>query len=95
MNITEIHIHPVPPSRGLVAFAHLILDENLLLGSIAIHQKRGGGLRITYPQKGGSYVFHPITRPFSRQLEEAILTQAKIVLETPDAGHRSPEPAAR
>ncbi len=94
MKITEVHIHPVTPQRGLVAFAHVIVDDSLLLGSIAIHEKREGGYRITYPQKGTGYVFHPIKQPLNRVLEEAIINEAKIVLGNRHAGHRRTEPAA-
>jgi DNA-binding cell septation regulator SpoVG len=95
MNITEIHIHPVTPSRGLVAFAHLILDDSLLLGSIAIYEKLGGGYRITYPQKSDHYVFHPITQPFSRLLEDAIINEMKNVMGKSHDGHHRPEYPAR
>ena len=93
MLITEIHIHPVKPNRGLVAFAHVIIDGSLLLGSIAVHQKLGGGYRITYPQKGKDYVFHPITRPLSRSMEDAILREVKNVLDKSHDGQHSPDSA--
>lgn len=93
MKITEIHIHPVTAKGGLVAFAHLVLDDKLLIGSIAIYEKRGGGYRITFPQKRENYVYHPIDRPFGKQLEQAITLHAKTVLEKPHAGHHRPESA--
>lgn len=80
MEITEVHIHPVIPQHGLVAFAHVVINGCLRLGSIAIHEKRMGGWRITFPQKGNGYVFHPITPAFSQTLENTIIDEAKTVL---------------
>lgn len=88
MRITEIHIHPITtPQRGLIAFAHIIIDESLMLGSIGIYEKRGGGFRITYPQKGNGYVFHPVSKSLSQVLEDAIISKVKNVMEKDNAGH--------
>ncbi len=93
MRITEIHIHPVTPQNGLVAFANLVLDNELYLGSIAVHQKLDGtGYRITYPKKGKGYLFHPICKPLSRALEEAIINEMKIVMRAAHAGHHRTNP---
>lgn len=89
MQITEIHIHPITPQRGLLAFAHIVLDGCILLGSIGIHEKREGGLRLTFPQKGTGYVFHPVTRQFGKVLEDAVINEAKTVLEKHCVGHNS------
>lgn len=88
MQITEIHIHPVTPQRGLVAFANIVLDGQLFLGSIAVHEKRdGSGYRITYPTKGKGYLFHPIHKPLSIALEQAIICEVKTVLSQSHARH--------
>ena len=95
MNITEIHIHPVVrQNKGLIAFAHIIIDNRLMLGSIAIYQKRTGGYRITYPQKGNGYVFHPISKPLSKTLENSIIRELKNVMEKSDDRYNSIEPKA-
>lgn len=92
MKITEIHIHPVTPHKGLVAFANLVLEGQLFLASIAVHEKRDGtGYRITYPTKGKGYLFHPIDKPLSRALEQAIIDEVKTVLSKPHAGHHRPD----
>lgn len=91
MRITEIHIHPITSKGGLVAFAHIVLEGHLLLGSIGIHEKREGGLRLTYPQKGASYIFHPITRQFSKAIEDAVIREAKNVLEKTNDRQHSPD----
>lgn len=88
MKITEIHIHPVTPHKGLVAFANLVLEGQLFLASIAVHEKRdGSGYRITYPTKGKGYLFHPIHKPLSKALEQAIINEVKTVLSNSHAGH--------
>jgi hypothetical protein len=91
MQITEIHIHPVTPHKGLIAFANLVLDGQLYLGSIAVHERLDGrGYRITYPTKGKGYLFHPICAPLSKALEQAIIHEVKTVLSKSHAGHHSP-----
>ena len=39
MQISEVQISIVKPSNGLIAFASIVIDESIYLGSIAIHQK--------------------------------------------------------
>lgn len=83
--IKEIQIIPVKPNNGLVAFASLIYDENLYLGSIGIIKKRfSEGYRILYPTKKlgerSINIFHPINRVISEELEKAILKKAKEIL---------------
>ena len=52
MEITEIQITPIKPKNGLVAFASIVLENNIHLGSIGIYTKLdGSGYRITYPTK--------------------------------------------
>ncbi len=88
MQVTEIHIHPVTPQRGLVAFANIVMEGQLFLGSIAVHEKLdGSGYRITYPKKGDGYLFHPICKPLSKALEQAIISEVKTVLSKAHAGH--------
>lgn len=80
MTITEINIQLVKPANGLVAFASIVLEGRIYLGSIAVHQKlNGSGFRLTYPtKKTGSrdfHIFHPIERGLGRQIEQAILSK--------------------
>lgn len=88
MKITEIHIHLVTLHKGLVAFANLVLEGQLFLGSIAVHEKLDGtGYRITYPTKGRGYLFHPIHKQLSKALEQAIINEVKTVLSQAHARH--------
>jgi stage V sporulation protein G len=76
-----------------VAFANLVLEDQLFLASITVHEKRdGSGYRITYPTKGKGYLFHPIHKPLSKALEQAIIHEVKTVLSQNHARHHSPIP---
>lgn len=68
------------PIDGLVAFASLIINESLHLGSIAIHRKLdGSGYRLTYPTKkvgmADRTIYHPITPDLSRAIEHALFDE--------------------
>ncbi len=69
MKITRVKITRIRPVGGMVAFADIVLEEQLLLSSIAIHAKRdGSGYRLTYPSKiSGKFEF-PIFHPISKEL---------------------------
>lgn len=76
---------PIKPKDGLVAFASLVLDGCLFLGSIGIYMRLdGSGYRITYPTKpvGGRnlHIFHPINRELGTAIERAILENADLIL---------------
>jgi len=85
MEITEIQITPIKPRDGLVAFASVVIDNNIHLGSIGIHTKLdGSGYRITYPTKKvgekNLNIFFPINKEMSKKIEEAIISKAKEIL---------------
>lgn len=84
MKIKNVNITPVTPYNGLIAFANLTLDNDILLGSIAVYRKLDGGLRLLYPSKRVKgkdvTVFHPLTRETSRLIENAIFKECKNVL---------------
>lgn len=96
MNVTEVDIAFVKPKDGLVAFASVVLDDQLYLSGIAVHRKlNGSGYRLTYPtRKVGTEqfsLFHPIRRPIGLAIEHAILTKLKNVASKIDAGHGGPD----
>jgi len=85
MKLTEIQILPVKPNNGLVAFASLVMDGNVYLGSIGIHRKLdGNGFRITYPTKKVAdkdfHIFHPINMQTSLEIERAIISKANEII---------------
>jgi stage V sporulation protein G len=92
MKVTEVDIAFVKPKDGLIAFASLVLDDELYLSGIAIHSKLvGSGYRLTYPtRKVGDVkfsLFHPIRKPVGLAIEHAIIQKLKNVLSKRDAGH--------
>jgi DNA-binding cell septation regulator SpoVG len=67
MQVTEVDISFTKPKDGLIAFASVVLDDQLYLSGIAIHSKLAGtGYRLTYPtRKVGEAqfsIFHPIRK---------------------------------
>jgi len=85
MKISEINIQLIKPKNGLVAFASVVLDEQIYLSSIGIHQKLdGSGYRLTYPTKKAGErdfnIFYPIDRDLGVALERAILEKLTAVL---------------
>jgi stage V sporulation protein G len=92
MHVTEVDITFVKPKDGLVAFASVVLDDQIFLSGIAIHQKLvGSGYRLTYPtRKLGETqfsIFHPIRKPIGLAIERAIFDKLKNVVRNHDAGH--------
>jgi len=90
--ISEVNLQFIKPTNGLVAFASLVLDDDLYLGSIAIHERLDGlGYRLTYPTKRTDPtrrpLFHPINRKTSSTIEGAIFTKLKEVMRNNHAGH--------
>lgn len=91
MKISEISIQLIKPANGLVAFASVVLDGKIYLGSIGVHQRLdGSGYRLTYPtKKNGNrdfHIFHPIEKSLGQQIEQAILTKVTALLEKQNAG---------
>ena len=85
MKISEVKICPVKPQDGLVAFASVVIDGNIYLGSIAVYTRLDGSYRILYPTKriGTKYlnVFHPINSECGKQLENLIIKKCNELFE--------------
>lgn len=85
MKITEIQITPIKPKDGLVAFASVMLENSLYLGSIGVYTRLNGfGYRITYPtKKVGNKdinIFHPTNKEIGKMIEDAIISKADEIL---------------
>ena len=85
MKITEIQIIPIKPREGLVAFASIVVENSLYLGSLGVHTRLdGSGYRITYPTKKignrNINIYHPINKETSKEIEEAIISEAEKIL---------------
>jgi DNA-binding cell septation regulator SpoVG len=92
MQVTEVDITFVKPKDGLVAFASVVLDDQIFLSGIAIHQKLvGSGYRLTYPTRrvgeAQFSLFHPIRKPVGLAIEQAIFDKLKDVMSKRDVGH--------
>jgi len=87
MNITEAQIIPIKPQNGLVAFASVVFDNCLYLGSIGVYTRLDGkGYRITYPTKATGNknlnIYHPINKEASEAIEKAITAKAEQLLKS-------------
>ena len=85
MRITEVQITPIKPKDGLVAFASVVVENSLYLGSVGVYTRLdGSGYRITYPTKKigekSINIYHPINEETGRAIEEAIIRKAEEVL---------------
>lgn len=94
MIVSEVNIQLIKPCDGLVGFASVVLDDQIYLSSIGIHQRLDGtGYRITYPTKktgNRSFdVFHPIKKEIGQKIEEAVLSKiAEIMSKAHGSQHR-------
>jgi len=85
MRITEIQIIPIKPKEGLVAFASVVVENSVYLGSIGVHTRLNGkGYRITYPTKKignrNINIYHPIDKEMSKVIEEVIISKMKRII---------------
>lgn len=83
--ITEVQILPIKPTEGLVAFASLILDNDLYLGSIGVVTRPEGGYRLLYPTKKiedrNINLFHPINRDSAKEIEDQVIRRFEEVMK--------------
>lgn len=96
MRISEVNVQFIKPVDGLIGFASLVINDELYLGSIGIHQRLDGqGYRLTYPTKKSNLtqrpIFHPIRKDASAAIETAIFTKLKDVMRKRHAGHNCVE----
>ena len=85
MKITEIQIIPIKPKEGLVAFASIVVENSLYLGSLGVYTRiDGSGYRITYHTKKigekNINIYHPINKETSKAIEETIISEAEKIL---------------
>jgi|24BtaG_2_1085350.scaffolds.fasta_scaffold00346_7 DNA-binding cell septation regulator SpoVG len=84
IKVTRVDIMPVKQKEGLVGFATVVINGDLLLGSIAIRRDRQGRYFILYPiKKLGDKTFeiyHPLNKETSIAISEAVVKRAKEVI---------------
>ena len=88
ISISEIQITPIKPQNGLVAFATLVLDDCLYLGSIGVCTRLQGGYRLIYPTRKTGLrdinVFHPIDKAFAEIVENAVVAKYEELMQPGD-----------
>lgn len=77
LEISEVEIFPVKPRNGLIAFASCVINGQIFVGSIGVHTRPDGGVRLVFPLKtipNGKQIpcCHPITREAGKILLNAI-----------------------
>jgi len=73
--ITEVQITTIKPKDGLLAFASVVLNNDIFLGSIGIYCRPHGGYRLTYPTRKFLNVYHPINSDISKIIEDAVISK--------------------
>lgn len=86
MKVSKVEIVPIRPNQGLVGFATVEIDKQLLLHSIGIHMRKdGSGYRLTYPTRSnGAHsdpLFHPISSSLSKEIERCVFSKAKEIFD--------------
>jgi len=86
MKITEVQITPIKPKGGLIAFASVVLEDSVYLGSLGVYTKIDGtGYRITYPTKiignKSINIYHPINKETSKTIEKAIILEVEEIFK--------------
>lgn len=81
MRVSEVNILPIKPNDGHIAFASVVIDDGLYLGSIGVHSRLNGTFRITYPTKRlGSKelnLYHPINKDVGNLIEQAVIAKCE------------------
>lgn len=94
MKINEINIELISPKNGLIAFASVVLEPGIFLGSIGVMKRLNDDTyRLIYPtRKVGSKslnIFFPVNSSAGKALEEAVNRKLKDVLKEDDRYHRA------
>jgi len=87
ISITEVNISFIKQQGSLIAMASCLINDQLYISSIGIHEKLEGGYRLTYPKKQNFHIYHPIRKSLSKQLEDEIFKKLKEVMT-----HAKPSP---
>ncbi len=83
--ISEIQIHHLKTSDGLVGFASLVIDGCWFVGNLAIYTRLEGGYRVVYPTKKLRNdqeipIFHPISKDAGEAIELAVTETINALL---------------
>jgi DNA-binding cell septation regulator SpoVG len=82
--ITNIHIVPVKPQDGLVAFASFVYANAFYIASVGIYTRPAGGFRLTYPTRksaaANTPLFHPINKDIAAVIEDAVIRKYEAIM---------------
>ncbi len=88
LNITEIDIIPILPKDGLVAFASAVINNQIYIGSIAIHTSPNSalGYRLVYPIKilpNGKTIncVRPINKETGELIQKLIIEKFQFIID--------------
>ena len=84
MQISEIQYIPLKPENGLYGFVSFVLNNELYIGSVAVHSRLDGSIRLVWPTLDIKGVRHATVHPLSKRLglliEEAVYDYIKPLL---------------
>jgi hypothetical protein len=77
VSISEVRFIPVLPKEGLIGFVSFVYNGDFYMGSIAVHSRPQGGIRLVYPMIKGVNAFRPINREISQHIEFIVKDKCK------------------
>ena len=81
--VSDVQIIPIKPQDGLIGFASFVFDDKFYMGSIGIHTRPNGGLRLVYPTRKNLIhsisVFHPINKSIATEIEDAVFAKFRQI----------------
>lgn len=70
--VSEVHIVPVKPNLGLIAFASFVLFESFYVTGVAVYSRPMGGVRLVYPRHKNVNTCYPILKELGREIQESV-----------------------
>lgn len=94
MRISEVNIDLIKPKDGLIAFASLIVDEEIYLGNIGVMKRlMSDSYRLVYPtRKMGNKnfnIYYPINKETGKKIEKEVINKLEEVLKNNDRHYNS------
>ena len=77
--IDEINFIPIKPNNGHIGFVSFLYGE-FYMGSIAVHTKSSGGIRLVYPMSNGINTYHPISKETGYEIERLVNKRCEEVM---------------
>ena len=88
LKVSNIEITPIRPRNGVVGFCSFILNNQIYIGSVAIHTclKNDLGYRLVYPTRktlNGDLLscVYPINRQTGDTIERTVIAKYKAIVE--------------